>query len=1270
MKRWKVAKFRVGFRCWLEHCDKSRKQEEAESRQDQVCRRILLRIVNRTLTAMFDRWTEKLYEKRRLQKLMLRFKNSRLYGWFNTWRDQISMLKCQRNLVKRAMVRVANSLMFRCFDNWCDDVETRKRLRNRMLVSMKRWKVAKLQSGISQWKTFIVGSRVEDQDQDRVHKAARRVLSRMIHRRISMLFDRWLDFIERKRGMRRIVYRWLNAQKNRSFNTWCDNVRERKRNRQLLARFLSRAKNAQLARCLRRWEESTTIRIRLRTRMILTLQRWSIAQLQWGMKKWHLFIIHHQLHSKSEKKKKRIARKMISRMLHRKLALRFDMWVELVKTKKKLQHMIKRLMNRKLSISMETWRLHVEESMHHRRIAKKIITKMTNLKIVRCLSKWCDWCDTRITLRRRMKVAVKRWITSRLATGLYRWRVHLRLMREHELLLQARLTSTKKMMARSLHRHIAHSFYQWQDFLTAQRRLVRFMLRLKNAKLYRWFQAWSISLKEDRRQHMLVLRCLKRVRLSCVARCWSSWTEMIEKRTWLRKTICTRVQRWSEQELCIGWKEWCLHTRRHQVEENRRERETQVARKILGRIIYRGKVFFFERWKATMDEKKRLVRFMLRIKHQHAYWSLKRWRDGVYVSREQRRRVQRCLSRGIQATMHRCFDCWSTTTNNRKFVRKRMILAMRRWTTAKVRNGYTKWQQFTIHVNVLHREKEEKTKRAKQLLARIMHRDTFQMFRKWNEMLAEKRRLRRFLLRMKNLAIHQTFISWRSSANEQKVQRGKVEKSLRRALNGHLHRCMQRWIDMVDERVSLRHRMTVTMKRWSTLMRSFGFTRWKKWLEEEKRKEHVRERRKLSAQRLLLRMYHRDKFLVMCTWKEMLRSRQRLKKFLLRINHSRYYGWFLRWKRSVHSMKEKRLKILSTLYQSDQMCLMEKFKQWSEWSDCRDRVRKRMLIAVQRWKVACMASGLYQWRVWSIKRKRELERKEKILSTRAEQMERCLHGSMVCHLRKHWLRFGFNKLRQHVHTTTVSNTKALHSKQMSSMASTVEKKLNGIRTSIKKFRYRALVFCLSRSLGLVGRMSVQRAFQKWTIRTMTERNDKDLLITTKLLYLERVVGRKRRNNVVSGGRALRKWRDVTCYNRDVGKLLIACARLSTVRSLERARSLKRSFLTWSNVYLKIQRSERCQAEKKRRVFTLRHLGRLLLGCEKSWLIQKVGILFRKWSNLVVVERDHEWRDRLDRMRSVVFEHTKDSEHHLVGVVRKRLEMWERKREEEDRKNDQ
>ena len=201
-------------------------------------------------------------------------------------------------------------------------------------------------------------------------------------------------------------------------------------------------------------------------------------------------------------------------------------------------------------------------------------------------------------------------------------------------------------------------------------------------------------------------------------------------------------------------------------------------------------------------------------------------------------------------------------------------------------------------------------------------------------------------------------------------------------------------------------------------------------------------------------------------------------------------------------------------------------------------------------------------------------------------------------------------------------------------------------------------------------MSVQRAFQKWTIRTMTERNDEDLLTTTKLLYLERVVGRKRRNNVVSGGRALRKWRDVTCYNRDVGKLLIACARLSTVRSLERARSLKRSFLTWSNVYLKIQRNERCQAEKKRRVFALRHLGRLLLGCEKSWLIQKVGILFRKWSNLVVVERDREWRERLDRMRSVVFEHTKDSEHHLVGVVRKRLEMWERKREEEDRKNDQ
>ena len=45
------------------------------------------------------------------------------------------------------------------------------------------------------------------------------------------------------------------------------------------------------------------------------------------------------------------------------------------------------------------------------------------------------------------------------------------------------------------------------------------------------------------------------------------------------------------------------------------------------------------------------------------------------------------------------------------------------------------------------------------------------------------------------------------------------------------------------------------------------------------------------------------------------------------------------------------------------------------------------------------------------------------------------------------------------------------------------------------------------------------------------------------------------------------------------------------------------------------------------------------------------------------KRETEWKDRLNKMRNVVFQHTKESEHQLVNVVRERLDMWERKREE-------
>ena len=206
------------------------------------------------------------------------------------------------------------------------------------------------------------------------------------------------------------------------------------------------------------------------------------------------------------------------------------------------------------------------------------------------------------------------------------------------------------------------------------------------------------------------------------------------------------------------------------------------------------------------------------------------------------------------------------------------------------------------------------------------------------------------------------------------------------------------------------------------------------------------------------------------------------------------------------------------MFKSDQECLLDKFKQWSEWSGCRDRTRRRMLIACQRWKVAHMAAGLHQWRVWSIERKRELDKREKETLETAELMERCLHGSMVCHLRKHWLRVGFTTLRRHAHATAAREVKVLHREQMSSLTSAVEERLNGIRASIGGFRHRAMVICLSRSLSLVGRLSVQRAFGTWAVNTVTNRNEEDLLTTMKLLYLERVVGRRRRRNLVSVGK--------------------------------------------------------------------------------------------------------------------------------------------------------
>jgi hypothetical protein len=80
--------------------------------------------------------------------------------------------------------------------------------------------------------------------------------------------------------------------------------------------------------------------------------------------------------------------------------------------------------------------------------------------------------------------------------------------------------------------------------------------------------------------------------------------------------------------------------------------------------------------------------------------------------------------------------------------------------------------------------------------------------------------------------------------------------------------------------------------------------------------------------------------------------------------------------------------------------------------------------------------------------------------------------------------------------------------------------------------------------------------------------------------------------------------------------------------------------------------------------TLKNVGFVVLSITNRLMDRKVSQSFRKWSHWSFTVRDREWNERINKMRTVVFQHTKDTESQLVNVVRRRLDMWERKRDQE------
>ena len=499
-----------------------------------------------------------------------------------------------------------------------------------------------------------------------------------------------------------------------------------------------------------------------------------------------------------------------------------------------------------------------------------------------------------------------------------------------------------------------------------------------------------------------------------------------------------------------------------------------------------------------------------------------------------------------------------------------------------------------------------------------------------------------------------------------KHKRQQVQKSLARALHGNVHRCFSKWVELVDTRMYLRNRMCVSVQRWKIATLSYGVRTW--CANSTAIALHLKDQnnRTAIATKLLARMYHRVKYHVWARWREMMYTKRKLKQFVLRMKNNTLFGWYSKWYTIVQHQQELKRKIASSFCKSNKNMMRSRLNQWQRWYTVRTNLRNRMSVAVQRWSIANFRYGFEQFKTYA---RLHLQREEQEMLYRTQ-----LHNTVYrlrSIMKTYYLKYGFRKWLNHNYDLLLSHQKKTHQTSIQSMTTQVNSSIQQIRSSVSTFKHKALSFHLLRTLRLCRRLVVQRAFHVWTTQNACLKSKEEQTTLRRVGRLDKIVLKKFKTNMKLKNKALNVWKEMNLKgmlleNTRFDKLN-HCIQNAHKRSVNEKKLVTFCFHRLAQEHRDKRKRDTGVFLKHQHTQALHHVSRVVVRCVNRWLARKMGMMFRKWDHWSARERDREWSDRLNKMRHVVVQHTKDTKHALVNVVKQRLGMWERKRGEEEKK---
>ena len=386
---------------------------------------VLKRILNREISGAFSKWKAATYEAKAmantdgLTEMQQRMKEMEAQLKAATReleeeRDKTSSLEEKRKkaeekrlaLEERAkldMMSLEGSMQDR-LNSMSDEVMKLKLQQSHFVV--KKWMNRTYRHYFDEW--------VEMWE---FNKYARRAISKMKNRGLSMAFSRWCEMVEEAIEMRVKIKRSLAKMMNRalsgSFDTWIEMVQEAKEMRVLLERCARKMMNKAMSGAWERWCEFTEESIEMKTKVKRALAKMMNRQMSQAFDRWAEMV-------EEAKEMRVLLARCAKKMMNRQLSSSWEKWYELIEEKRqagKHEKILKKFMHRDMAKAWESW-MELHDLF---KVIRRATKRMMNKAIAGAWERWCEAVDEILEMRAIINKALKKMMNRAMSGAFDTW---------------------------------------------------------------------------------------------------------------------------------------------------------------------------------------------------------------------------------------------------------------------------------------------------------------------------------------------------------------------------------------------------------------------------------------------------------------------------------------------------------------------------------------------------------------------------------------------------------------------------------------------------------------------------------------------------------------------------------------------------------------------------------------------------------------------------------------------------------------------------------